>query len=241
MEASERGLFFESLEGALSSLGWETDGEVLRKCGVYYDLLIDWNARMNLTRIEDAKDAAEKHFADSLLPLCFGLLPEGASAIDVGTGAGFPGVVLAIVRPDLRMTLLDSLQKRLGFLRELCDAVGVQADFVHARAEDGGRDPALRGRFDLALSRALAPAPVLMELVLPFLKRGGSALCYKGGGAKEEFEGAKKALLRLNGKLDAIREKSCAWGERSIVVVKQADLVPKAYPRRAGMPSKDPL
>lgn len=120
----------------------------------YYEMLMDWNSRMNLTAITGEDEVLKKHFADSLLPL--ELIPEGANLIDVGTGAGFPGLPIAIARPDVRVTLLDSLNKRIGFLREVCKELDINADCIHDRAEDGGRNPALREKFDIAVSRAVA-------------------------------------------------------------------------------------
>ena len=120
----------------------------------YYEMLMDWNSRMNLTAITGEEEVLKKHFADSLLPL--ELIPEGANLIDVGTGAGVPGLPIAIARPDVRVTLLDSLNKRIGFLREVCKELDINADCIHARAEDGGRNPALREKFDIAVSRAVA-------------------------------------------------------------------------------------
>ena len=120
----------------------------------YYEMLMDWNSRMNLTAITGEDEVLKKHFADSLLPL--ELIPEGAKLIDVGTGAGFPGLPIAIARPDVKVTLLDSLNKRIGFLREVCKELDINADCIHDRAEDGGRNPALREKFDIAVSRAVA-------------------------------------------------------------------------------------
>ena len=132
--------------------------EQIKAFALYQDMLQDWNSRMNLTAITQPEEVASKHFADSVLPAA--LLPPRAKVIDVGTGAGFPGLPLRILRPDIQLTLLDSLQKRIGFLTALCQALGfADVTLLHARAEDAGRDPALRGRFDVALSRAVAPFP----------------------------------------------------------------------------------
>ena len=143
----------------------------------YYEMLMDWNSRMNLTAITGEDEVLKKHFADSLLPL--ELIPEGANLIDVGTGAGFPGLPIAIARPDVKVTLLDSLNKRIGFLREVCKELDINADCIHDRAEDGGRNPALREKFDIAVSRAVARVSPLAEYTVPFVKVGGR----KGAGA----------------------------------------------------------
>ena len=143
--------------------------EQIKAFALYQDMLQDWNSRMNLTAITQPEEVASKHFADSVLPAA--LLPPGAKVIDVGTGAGFPGLPLRILRPDIQLTLLDSLQKRIGFLTALCQALGfADVALLHARAEDAGRDPALRGRFHIALSRAVAPFPVLLEGLGPQLE-----------------------------------------------------------------------
>ena len=160
---------------------------------LYYELLTEWNGRINLTAITEKEDVARKHFVDSLAAA--DLLPDGAACIDVGTGAGFPGVPLLILRPDLHMTLLDSLQKRLGFLDELLRRLGLTAELVHARAEDAGRDPKRRERYDAVLSRAVSPLPVLLELTTPFLKTGGTAIAYKGNAAQEIADAARAARL----------------------------------------------
>ena len=182
---------------------------------------------------------ASKHFADSVLPAA--LLPPGAKVIDVGTGAGFPGLPLRILRPDIQLTLLDSLQKRIGFLNALCQALGfADVALLHARAEDAGRDPALRGRFDVALSRAVAPFPVLLELTVPFLKVGGKSLMYKGPQAQSELQEGENACKVLHCNTELLHY-APPWGERYVIVAAKAGDTPKAYPRKAGTPAKSPL
>lgn len=167
-----------------------TDGQS-DKFARYYELLVDWNSRVNLTAITDEREVAEKHFADSLLPSA--LIPEGARVIDVGTGAGFPGVPLMIMRDDISVVLPDSLQKRLVFLEALLAELGLSARLVHMRAEDAGRDAGLRESFDATLTRAVAPASVALELTVPLLKVGGASLLYKGQKAAEELKAAERA------------------------------------------------
>ena len=205
----------------------------------YYRLLIEWNEKMNLTAITEAADVFQKHFADSLAAAPY--VKQGAALIDVGTGAGFPGVPLLILRPDLKVTLLDSLQKRLRFLEEVCSRLGLSARLVHARAEDAGRDSGLRGTFDCAVSRAVAPLPVLLELVTPFLKVGGLALCYKGPGLSEELSGCSRALALLCCRVKEAPAFSLPWGERTLALIEKTGKTPPKYPRKAGTPAKEPL
>ncbi|MBO6061000.1 MAG: 16S rRNA (guanine(527)-N(7))-methyltransferase RsmG, partial [Clostridia bacterium] len=171
-------------EMLLSVMPGLTEAQITRFC-IYYDRLITRNYRVNLTRITDPAEVASKHFADSILAA--DLIPEGASVIDVGTGAGFPGIPLKLVRPDIDLLLVDSLGKRILFLRELCSELGLDVPAVHARAEDAARDRELRGRFDFAVSRAVAPMSILTELTIPFVKVGGASLMYKGPNAAEEI------------------------------------------------------
>ncbi len=203
----------------------------------YYALLLDWNSRMNLTAITEPADVAGKHFADSLAAAA--LLPQGARVADVGTGAGFPGVPLLIVRPDLGMTLMDGLNKRIAFLKALCARLGVSAECVHLRAEDAGRMDDYRAKFDVAVTRAVAALPVLIELTVPLLKVGGRSIAYKGDAA-EELKKSRGALHLLHASAEIV-DVQAACGKRSLVVVQKNEATPKAYPRRAGVPAKKPL
>lgn len=214
-----------------------TEAQAERLCR-YYDMLTDWNSRMNLTAITEEDEVLKKHFADSLLPL--ELIPNGAKIIDVGTGAGFPGLPIAIARPDVRVTLLDSLNKRIGFLREVCKELHISADCIHARAEDGGRDAALREQFDIAVSRAVARVSPLAEYTVPFLKVGGRSLMYKGPQAAAELKEAERALelLCCTGE---IRSYPAEWGERCVIILTKQRPTARAYPRKAGAAEKKPL
>lgn len=213
--------------------------EQLERFARYYELLVDWNTRMNLTAITEENEVAEKHFYDSLA--AEKLIPAGARCIDVGTGAGFPGVPLLIVREDITVTLLDGLNKRLVFLEAVLNELGLsgRAKLVHMRAEDGGRDPAYRGKYDVALTRAVAGLPALLELTVPFLKVGGSSICYKGD-ATEEIAAAKNACKLLNCTL-ATEDVPATYGKRTLVIAKKTAPTAKAYPRKAGTPAKQPL
>ncbi len=212
--------------------------EQAQKLCRYYDMLTDWNSRMNLTAITGEEEVLKKHFADSLLPL--ELIPKGAKIIDVGTGAGFPGLPIAIARPDARVTLLDSLNKRVGFLREVCKELDINAECIHARAEDAGRSPALREKFDIAVSRAVARVSPLAEYTVPFLRVGGRSLMYKGPQAAAELREGERALELLCC-AGEIRSYPAEWGERCVVILTKHKPTPKAYPRKAGTVDKKPL
>lgn len=230
----------EETRQAFMQIGLPVNEQQICAFETYYALLLEWNKKMNLTRITDPSEVAQKHFADSVLPLCDVSLPQGAYVIDVGTGAGFPGIPLKILRPDLHLVMLDSVDKRITFLNEVLGRLSIDAQTIHARAEDGGRSQ-LRDSFDVALSRAVASAPVLMELMLPFVKVGGKAICYKGPSARNDFAQAERAIGLLGGRLGGIIEKQTPWGARSLVFIEKVHATPKAYPRKAGTPSKQPI
>jgi 16S rRNA (guanine527-N7)-methyltransferase len=211
--------------------------EVCDKFVAYYDLLIDWNTRMNLTAITEPQEVAKKHFYDSLAALPY--LKDGAKIADVGTGAGFPAIPLLIMNPTLKITLVDSLQKRITFLEEVLKTLDLPAECVHARAEDFGRDPRYRGQFDATVSRAVASLPVLLELTVPLLKVGGKAYCYKGD-VSEELKTAKSALHLLHCTAETVPLES-DYGARTLVICTKNAPTPSTYPRKAGLPSKKPL
>lgn len=214
------------------------DGDKVIKFTEYYNLLLEWNSRMNLTRITEPAEVAAKHFADSVLGES--LIPRGARVVDVGTGAGFPGVPLKIVRPDIELVLVDSLGKRVKFLEELTNALALEAVCIHARAEDAARDPELREAFDIALSRAVAPMNVLLELTTPFVKVGGASLMYKGASAREELEVCERALKILGCRAECA-DYEVEWGARTIVIAAKRASTPAKYPRKAGSIEKAPL
>lgn len=215
----------------------QADERAIERFEIYQRLLGEWNERMNLTAITDPVEVAEKHFADSLAALPY--LKPGMKVIDVGTGAGFPGVPLLIMEPRLDLTLADSLQKRLTFLDALLQELGLTAELVHGRAEDLGQNRIYRERYDIALSRAVASLPVLLELTTPFVKVGGTAIAYKGDAAAE-LENAKGAAFLLHVQLRTVALDS-DLGKRCLVFADKAAPTPKAYPRKAGTPNKKPL
>ena len=218
--------------------------ELPEKLHIYFQLLKEWNSRMDLTAVTDDAEMLDKHFIDSLTVLKTGILGESGKLIDVGTGAGFPGMVLAMACPKIHVTLLDSQQKRLVFL----DHVGHKTDtrnisIVHARAEDGAKKPELREQFDFAAARALAPTNVLCEYLLPFIKIGGCALCWKGPALKDEINRGRKAAKMLGGSLEmpvSCRIQGREW-EHMILPIRKISHTAAVYPRKAGTPKNKPL
>ena len=235
----ENGAFMAALTDALDALGLAHDEDAQRLYEAHFSALLEANAVTNLTRIDSPEDAARKHYADSLLPLCFGLLKQGGRVLDIGSGAGFPGLPLGFFRKDLALTLLDSQIKRVNFLRSCVGEFAPGVEVIHSRAEDAARTN-MRMAYDAVVSRALAPLNVLLELSLPFLKDGGVAICYKGPKAQEELAGAKNALLKLGGEAELFTRET-PWGERTLVVAMKRGRIPIVYPRKAGMIKKMPL
>lgn len=213
----------------------------------YAQLLVQWNEKMNLTSITDFGEIVEKHFLDSLAVGINPVLPADVwtgSLVDVGTGAGFPGIPLKIFYPDLKVTLLDSLNKRIGFLNQVIQDLGLKKiTAVHGRAEDLAREPRFREQFGLCVSRAVAALPVLAEYCLPFVRRGGFLVAYKSGTVEEELEKGAKAVKVLGGSIQKT-EKFVLPGtdfSRSLVLIRKVDNTPRKYPRKAGTPAKQPL
>jgi len=221
----------------LSPLRPDLSAAQLAQFETYYAMLADWNTRVNLTAITEPEDVAKKHFLDSLAAAPY--LKQGASVADVGTGAGFPGLPLLILRPDLNVTLIDSLQKRLVFLEAVLTELKLSAELVHARAEDAGQNPKYREMFDVALTRAVSALPILCELTLPLVKVGGVSIAYKGDSA-EELAASTNALAVLHATAERVIIPS-DYGARELVIVTKNEATPKQYPRKAGTPSKKPL
>ncbi|QAT51169.1 16S rRNA (guanine(527)-N(7))-methyltransferase RsmG [Caproiciproducens sp. NJN-50] len=208
----------------------------------YLELLAEWNQKMNLTALKEPEEIAEKHFLDSILILKYLKIPQGAKLIDVGTGAGFPGVPLKILRPDLKLTLMDGLNKRLIFLEELLRTLSLKAELVHLRAEEGGRKPEYRERFDLATARAVARLPVLCEYCLPFLKTEGLFAAMKGPEVKAELGSAEKAISLLGCETVSAVEYTLPGGDgRSLVTIRRKTPTPAVYPRHGSKIAKLPL
>lgn len=234
--------FLTVFDAALAEFHMELDSLAKERFAKYNDLLVEWNEKMNLTALTQPRDVAVKHFIDSLTVLQYAELPQGASLIDVGTGAGFPGLALKIARPDIRLTLLDSLQKRLVFLEAVCEALELDGvETVHSRAEDGARGE-LRESFDFSAARAVAPLNVLCEYCLPYVKVGGRFLAMKGKTAQEELQQAQNAITQLGGSVKEEHYFSLGEaGERGIVVIEKIAETPEKFPRNSKQIKKNPL
>lgn len=211
---------------------------------VYYRLLTEWNEKINLTAITDPQGVAVKHFADSLTFFkVIRAVPQGASVIDIGTGAGFPGVVLKIVRPDLQLTLLDSLQKRFLFLEDLLRHLELDANMVPGRAEVFGQDSDYRERYDFAVSRAVAQLNTLSEYCLPFVRLSGRFVAFKGGSCEAEIRSAAHAVQVLGGKINAVHRLDLPLdgGSRALAEIEKVQPTPEKYPRNNGRIKAKPL
>ena len=208
----------------------------------YRTLLREWNKKMDLTNVSD-EDTAERHFADSLSPLMIpGFFPAEGSFCDVGTGAGFPGVPLAVMRPQMSFTLIDAQEKRCGFLRFCCEEMRLgNVRVCHGRAEDAGRDPLLREQFDLTGARAVAPLNVLLEYLLPLTRTGGTCLCWKGPGVTEEMKDGAFASAILGGGPLKTRDLDLRGTKRVLCYTEKTAATPPRYPRRNSVPARRPL
>ena len=236
-------LIMEALKIGAAAMGISLSDTQLTQFEGYFSTLTDWNQRVNLTRIIEKDDVIAKHFLDSLsIMRAVTHLPP--RVIDVGTGAGFPGVVLKIIQPDIHLTLVDSVGKKTAFLQQLVDTLGMKnVTILHARAEEVGRDWMHRGKYGLAVARALAPMPVLAEYLLPLVKIGGLMVAQKGTNPADEIASAKNAFGVLGG--DFIQSLAVNIpnldAARHLVLVRKIKHSPKQYPRKAGTPAKKPI
>ncbi len=218
----------------------------IEQYNIYYQLLIEWNKKVNLTAITDPEEVYLKHFFDSMMPLWVDDLDmNDKRLIDIGAGAGFPSLPMLIANPTMQVTIVDSLKKRINFLEILIEELNLanQVSLIHGRAEDLGQDKEYRGQFDIATARAVANMNVLCEYCMPFVKKGGSFVALKGAKAEEEVKNAQGAIKILGGKLDNIHTEELPQneGERSVIIIKKTLDTPNKYPRKAGKPTKQPL
>ncbi len=224
-------------------MGIPMTGEQAGQFDIYHNMLVEANARMNLTRVpDDIAEAVDRNYLDCIAPLAGGF-PAVAAAVDVGSGAGFPGIPLAIMLPDTRFTLIDALGKRVDFLRDVIARLGLNAGALHLRAEDAARQGVLREGFDLAVARAVAPMNVLCEYMLPLVKVGGYMLALKGPGLNGELKAADNALSLLGGTIERTQPLMIPgrdWNHTAAWIKKTAP-TPEKYPRRAGTVEKRPL
>lgn len=234
-------VFYKSLSLALNELELSVNEDVLGKFAQYADLLIERGKNVNLTAITDESEIAVKHFADSLALLKFADIKSCASVIDVGTGAGFPGVPLLIARPDLSVTLIDATNKKLNFVKDACETIGIKPEIVHIRAEDAGRSPSFREKYDFAVSRAVADLRILCEYCLPLVKKGGIFAPYKGNFATEH-NAASNAIEKLSGKTEALFEYELSGcGKRNIIFIRKVSQTSSKHPRVSTQISKKSL
>ncbi|MBQ7795283.1 MAG: 16S rRNA (guanine(527)-N(7))-methyltransferase RsmG [Lachnospiraceae bacterium] len=239
-------MFEKLMNEGLDGLGLTLSNRQKEQFYQYYELLIEWNKVMNLTAITELDEVVTKHFVDSLLLVK--VIPNLDSAsykcIDVGTGAGFPGIPLKIAFPNLEITLLDSLNKRVGFLNEVIGTLGLEKiQAVHGRAEDYGRDGKYREQYDLCVSRAVANMSTLSEYCIPFVAKGGHFIPYKSGKVEEEVKQAESAVKKLGGEMGEVITHILPGTdvERTFIPVKKVGITAKKFPRKAGLPSKEPL
>lgn len=235
--------FLSLLKNEALKYNIELSDEKLNKFSLYAKLLVEWNEKINLTAITDEEGITIKHFLDSLS--VFQVIPDDAkTVIDVGTGAGFPGIPMKIADENLKVTLLDSLAKRVNFLNDVISTLSLKGiEAFHGRAEDYGIKKDFREQFDLAIARAVAALPVLLEYCLPFVKVGGTFIAMKGPDIEEELKESEKALSVLGGEIVNVKEFMLfnSDNKRCIVMIKKYRHTPSAYPRKSGKPTKSPI
>ena len=239
MEINE---FKEIMNENAKKINIEFNDKQLEQFFEYMNLLIEWNEKINLTAITDPKEIIIKHFIDSLTINKY--IEKGNKIVDVGTGAGFPGIPIKIYRPEVEVTLVDSLNKRINFLNEVIKELNLKnIETVHARAEEFGRNKKYRQKFDVATSRAVANLSTLSEYMIPLVKINGRCICMKGKEIKEELKDSLNAIKVLGGKVENVEEFELADNDinRSIIYILKEKYTPNKYPRKAGTPSKDPI
>lgn len=234
--------YFELMKNACDSVEMNFDEDKYNKFITYKNLLQEWNEKINLTAIVEPKEVILKHFIDSLTINKY--LKENATLADVGTGAGFPGIPLKILRPDIKITLVDSLNKRINFLNEVIEKLNLEDIVtVHSRIEDFGKNKSYREKFDYVTARAVANLAVLSEYLIPIAKIGGKCVCMKGSNVEEEITSGKNAINVLGGKIEKVDEFVLPDSDisRNVIILSKIKNTPARFPRKAGMPSKEPL
>lgn len=233
----------EKIAPLCQDFGIEITPQIAERLNNYGNLLVEWNEKINLTAITDPDGVLYKHFYDCILFFKNVKVPQNATVIDVGTGAGFPGLVLKIVRPDLEVTLLDSLNKRIVFLNDVIEKLGLTGiTAVHARAEEGGKNAAFREKYDIACARAVAAMPVLLEYCVPFVKKGGQFVSMKGPAVRDETALCGNAIKVLGvEKPTIICETLTGEEQRAFAIFKKISQTPPKYPRNSGKIAKQPL
>lgn len=236
--------YFELMKNACDSVEMNFDEDKYNKFITYKNLLQEWNEKINLTAITEDEEVIKKHFIDCIKAFSENQFKEAKTLIDVGTGAGFPGLPIAIMKEDLNIALLDSLNKRVNFLNIVKNSLNLtNVTTIHSRAEDGARNKELREKFDIATSRAVANMAVLSEFCLPYVKVGGYFIALKGPAITDELNDAKNAIGTLGGKLIEVIEVSVEGTDlkHNLVVIKKVKETPKTYPRKAGSITKKPI
>lgn len=231
----------------LEELGIELSNDQIEQFIKFYEMLVEKNKVMNLTAITEFEEVIVKHFIDSLALVKVidkDRLSDDINIIDIGTGAGFPGIPLKIAFPEIKITLLDSLNKRINFLREVSEELGFEnIDFIHGRSEDFGKNPQYREKFDICVSRAVANLATLSEFCIPFVKVGGSFVSYKAGDCGEEVSTSTKAVDKMGGKIKKQLEYVVPTSDlnRVLLLIEKEKATPKSFPRKAGTPAKEPI
>lgn len=239
MELNE---FCKEIEKKSSKIDINLDNEICNKLYNYMNLLLEWNEKINLTAITDEKEIILKHFIDSFTINKF--INSGDIMLDIGTGAGFPGLPIKIIRPEVDVFLMDSLNKRINFLNEVIESLQLKnIEAFHSRAEEMAKNNKFREKFDVVTSRAVAKLNILLEYMLPYTKIDGKCLCMKGPNIEEEIKEAEKALKILGGEIEKIEKIILPDSniERKIIIIRKKSATPLKYPRKAGMPTKEPL
>lgn len=238
----EKDEFFYKLQNQAQKIDINLTNKQLNEFYTYMNLLIEWNKNINLTAITEPEEIIKKHFIDSLT--ISKNIQKDSSIIDVGTGAGFPGIPLKIVREDINVVLLDALNKRLNFLNEVVKENKLEnIETVHFRAEEIGKNKKYREKYDIATSRAVAQLNILAEYLLPLVKVGGKCICMKGSNVEEELKNSKKAINLLGGEIEKIEEFILPDSDikRNVIIIKKVNSTPAKYPRKPGTPAKEPI